>query len=94
MKQSLASAFAGKDDPNATNISLNASYQVPATDGRMILATPIKFCLNFTPPTIAVVYIIEKSKKRSKSGKPIKYIHEIRVDFKAFVKTVRPTSNP
>ena len=92
MKTSLASAFAGNDD--AANISLNASYQVPATDGRMILATPIKFCLNFQPPTIAVVYIIEKSKKRTKSGKPIKYIHEIRVDFKAFVKTVRPASNP
>ena len=47
----------------------------------MVQATPLKFCLNFRPPTIAVVYILEKSKKSSKSGKPRKYIHEIRVDF-------------
>jgi len=47
----------------------------------MVLATPLKFCLNFRPPTIAVVYTLEKSKKTSKTGKPRKYIHEIRVDF-------------
>ena len=47
----------------------------------MVLATPLKFCLQFRPPTIAVVYTLEKSKKSSKSGKPRKYIHEIRVDF-------------
>ena len=47
----------------------------------MVLATPLKFCLNFRPPTIAVVYTLEKSKKSSKTGKPRKYIHEIRVDF-------------
>jgi len=60
--------------------SLQSNYQVPCLDGRMVQATPLKFCLKFRPPTIAVVYTIQgrssKSKNRSK-----KYIHEITVDF-------------
>ena len=80
MKTSLEAALKDKD---ATGVSLSSSYQVPAADGRMILATPLKFCLNFRPPTIAVVYTLEKSKKTSKTGKQRKYIHEIRVDFEA-----------
>ena len=56
---------------------------MPATDGRMVQATPIKFCLNFQKNTIGVVYTLEKSKKQNKSGKPRKYIHEVRVDFKS-----------
>ena len=55
----------------------------------MVLATPLKFCLNFRPPTIAVVYTLEKSKKSSKSGKPRKYIHEIRVDFDSCIEGSR-----
>ena len=80
MKTSLANAL--KNPEQASSISLSSSYKVPATDGRMVVATPLKFCLNFRPPTIAVVYTLEQSKKAtSKSGKQRKYIHEIRVDF-------------
>ena len=57
----------------------------------MILATPLKFCLNYRPPTIAVVYTLEKSKKTTKSGKPRKYIHEIKVDFESCKKTQLPS---
>ena len=81
MKTSLATALKQGPENGASSASLSSSYQVPATDGRMVQATPLKFCLNFRPPTIAVVYTLEKSKKSSKSGKPRKYIHEIRVDF-------------
>jgi hypothetical protein len=84
MKNSLAHAL--KNPEMASNISLSSSYKVPATDGRMVVATPLKFCMNFRPPTIAVVYTLEKSKKStSKSGKTRKYIHEIRVDFESCV---------
>jgi len=83
MKTSLAHALNNPDSGGASKVSLSSSYQVPATDGRMVLATPLKFCLNFRPPTIAVVYTLEKSKKSAKSGKPRKYIHEIRVDFES-----------
>ena len=79
MKTSLATAL--NNPGQASNVSLGSSYQVPATNGSLVLATPLKFCLNFRPPTIAVVYTLEKSKKSSKTGKPRKYIHEIRVDF-------------
>lgn len=93
MKTSLASALAAGKDNGASTISLSSSYQVPATDGRMILATPLKFCLNYRPPTIAVVYTLEKSKKTTKSGKPRKYIHEIKVDFESCKKTRLPSSS-
>ena len=83
MQTSLATALANKDA--ASTISLSSSYQVPATDGRMVLATPLKFCLNYRPPTIAVVYTLEKSKKTTKNGKQRKYIHEIRVDFESCI---------
>jgi hypothetical protein len=53
----------------------NANYQIPAIDGKMYQALPIKFCLKFKPPTIAVVYQFLKGKQK-------KYIHEIRVDMK------------
>ena len=81
MKTSLANAL--NNPGQASNVSLGSSYQVPASNGSMVLATPLKFCLNFRPPTIAVVYTLEKSKKSSKTGKPRKYVHEIRVDFEA-----------
>lgn len=60
----------------------------------MVLATPLKFCLNYRPPTIAVVYTLEKSKKTTKSGKPRKYIHEIKVDFDSCKKSRRPSAGP
>ena len=62
----------------------------------MVVATPLKFCMNFRPPTIAVVYTLEKSKKStSKSGKPRKYIHEIRVDFESCIdKSEKSASAP
>ena len=81
MKTSLAAALKDTENNGASSASLSSSYQVPDTKGRLVLATPLKFCLNFRPPTIAVVYTLEKSKKTAKSGKPRKYIHEIRVDF-------------
>lgn len=34
----------------------NAPYKVPSQSGNFILADPIKFCLRFRPPTIAIVY--------------------------------------
>jgi hypothetical protein len=92
MKTSLATALANKDA--ASTISLSSSYQVPATDGRMVLATPLKFCLNYRPPTIAVVYTLEKSKKNTKSGKQRKYIHEIRVDFESCIDRSKPQTSP
>ena len=76
---SLTSAL-NPDGGAGSTASLASSYQVPVIDGRMALATPLKFCLNFRQPTIAVVYTLDKS-KRVKNGKPRKYIHEIRVDF-------------
>jgi len=36
--------------------SLASSYKVPSLDGRMLEAIPLKLCLKFRPPTIAVVY--------------------------------------
>ena len=60
--------------------SLSSSYQVPALDGRMIQATPLKFCLKYKPPTIAVVYTINATGKK-KTTKQRKYIHSIHVDF-------------
>ena len=70
---------------NATSQASLASsiYQVPVLDGRLMQATPLKFCLKYRPPTIAVVYSFMKSStsSRSKSSKPRRYIHEIRVDF-------------
>ena len=42
-------------------------------------ATPIKFCLKYKPPTIAVVYTINSNSKK----KPKKFIHSINVDFAA-----------
>ena len=48
----------------------------------MITAVPLKFCLKYKPPTIAVVYTIASSaKSKSKSTKQRKYIHSIIVDF-------------
>lgn len=73
-----------------SSASFSSSYQVPALDGRMIQATPLKFCLKYKPPTIAVVYTIEKSKK-SKSSKQRKYIHSINVDFN---EQVGPSAKP
>ena len=94
MKTSLAAALNGAEGASS-KVSLSSSYQVPANDGRMVLANPLKFCLNFRPPTIAVVYTLEKSsKKPTKSGKPRKYIHEIRVDFEKCIDKSRPQKSP
>lgn len=58
-------------------------------DGRLIQATPLSFCLKYRPPTIAVVYKIEKrpsstmnskTSKTDQRGKIKKYIHEIVVE--------------
>ena len=82
-----ANPLIGKtDDINggSSRQSLAESYQVPALDGRMVQAIPLKFCLNFTPPTIAVVYTFQhSSSKKNKSGKVRKYVREIKVDFKS-----------
>ena len=92
MKTSLASAL--KNPELASSVSLSSSYKVPATNGRMVVATPLKFCMTFRPPTIAVVYTLEKRKKAtSKSGKPRKYIHEIRVDFEGCIDKSKKTAS-
>lgn len=48
---------------------------MPSLDGSLIRALPLKLCLRFKPPTIAVVYQIERKSKRQDK----KYIHEILV---------------
>lgn len=50
---------------------------MPSLDGRMVQATPLKFCLKYKPPTIAIVYTINSTSKK----KARKFIHSIQVDF-------------
>lgn len=76
----LSSAVGG-----ASQTSLVSSYRVPAIDGRLICATPLKLALKYRPPTIAVVYKMERSQKTIESAKSSKrrdkkYVHEIVVD--------------
>lgn len=56
---------------------MELSYQVPSSTGGYLPADPIKFCLRFRPPTIAIVYQIMHSQKGTR-----KYVHEIKVDLK------------
>lgn len=63
----------------SSSASLATQYTVPALDGRMIPATPLKFYLKYRPPTIAVLYTMQRSTKSKRKNK--KYIHEIFVDF-------------
>jgi hypothetical protein len=49
-------------------------YQLPTQGGGFISADPIKFCLRFRPPTIAIVYQL--------LSKPRKYVHEFVIDMK------------
>lgn len=68
-----------------SQVSLASSYQVPALDGRLLQAVPLKLCLKFRPPTIAVVYKLESNHRTIGSTKSSKrhdkkYIHEIFVD--------------
>jgi len=70
----------------SNQINFSASYKVPALDGKFLQAIPIKLCIKFRPPTIAVVYKLDpmsgnrtmpaKSSKRYDK----KYIHEIYVE--------------
>ena len=77
--KSLATAGGAKDN---LNTKASDSYKVPATNGRMVEAKPLKFCLNFRKQNIGVVYSLEsKSKNSGKGGKARKYIHEVKVDF-------------
>jgi hypothetical protein len=46
-------------------------------DGTMLIAMPLKMCLKFRPPTIAVVYKLDRA---SKTKRDKKYIHEISID--------------
>jgi hypothetical protein len=52
-----------------------ASYSVPAIDGSFLPANPLKFCLKYKPPTIAIVYTFPDT-----PGK--KFIHEFPVALK------------
>lgn len=54
-------AYSLSTKPNTTLFSNNSnqgdqSYRVPSSTGGFIAADPIKFCLRFRPPTIAIVY--------------------------------------
>jgi len=49
-------------------------YRVPSSDGTMIPANPINFCLKYRPPTIAIVYELP--------NRPKKYVHEIQLEIK------------
>lgn len=43
--------------PSTTSLnSGDQSYRIPNNLGGFINADPIKFCLRFSPPTIAIVY--------------------------------------
>lgn len=53
------------------------SYRVPSTSGGFLPANPIKFCLRFKPPTIALVYQLTDGNK-----KPHKYVREFKVDLR------------
>jgi len=64
-------ALNAKSSQKATNLEL--SYQVPANNGSFIPADPVKFCLKYKPPTIAIVYQL--------LNKPRKYVHEFIVDL-------------
>lgn len=69
-------------DALQSTASLASSYAVPANDGRLLQATPLKLCLKYRPPTIAVVYKLEKHSSAAQSTKSTKrrdkkYIHEI-----------------
>lgn len=50
------------------------TYRVPSSTGGFIPADPIKFCLRFKPPTLAIVYQL--------TTKPRKYVHEFKLDLK------------
>jgi len=68
----------------ASTASLTASYQIPAVDGRLREAQPVKFALKFREsggPSIGVVYTFSSTTKKSVTKKNKKYIHEIRVDL-------------
>jgi hypothetical protein len=62
---------------SAQSLQVQRDYKVPSMDGRMIPAIPVHLALKFKPPTIAVVYTM----KDHKSGRPKKYIHEIKIEF-------------
>lgn len=62
------------------------SYRVPSTSGSLIPANPMKFCLRFKPPTLALVYQLAESKGK----KPHKYVKEFRLDLKEI--TTGPSS--
>lgn len=58
---------------------------MPSLDGKMIQALPLKLCLKFRPPTIAVVYKMDYTHRtiqstKSSKNRDKKYIHEIFVD--------------
>jgi hypothetical protein len=60
--------------PSTKTSHKDESYRVPTTGGGFISADPIKFCLRFRPPTIAIVYqLLAKSRK---------YVHEFVIDMK------------
>jgi len=73
---------------SSSQASLSSSYKVPSRDdGKFLLANPLKLCLKFRPPTIAVVYKLDPIGMNSrtlpaKSNKKYekKYIHEIFVE--------------
>ena len=54
--------------------SAKGDYRVPSSGGSFIPADPIKFCLRFKPPTIAIVYQLQ--------SRPGKYVREFRVEVK------------
>jgi|LauGreDrversion4_2_1035121.scaffolds.fasta_scaffold90215_7 hypothetical protein len=56
------------------NANGDQSYRVPSSTGGFIAADPIKFCLRFKPPTLAIVYQL--------IAKPRKYVHEFKLDLK------------
>ena len=49
------------------------TYSVPSLSGGFLPADPIKFCLKYRPPTLAIVYQFV--------SKPRKYVHEFKIEM-------------
>ena len=71
MARLVSSKVVSSQLPTATG---DQSYRVPSSTGGFIPADPIKFCLRFRPPTIAIIYQLQ--------SKPRKYVREFVIDLK------------
>jgi hypothetical protein len=71
----MAKATAKLGTLNSSTTLGDQSYRVPSSSGGFIPADPIKFCLRFRPPTIAIVYQLLSG------SKPRKYVREFKIEL-------------